>query len=168
AVVDADGKEVSIVGPNGRPVRPNPTDRNGRSTIRFVVPTGLSRGDVRLKVTFQFLAADRPDPNDPRKVLKGGQTAESIAERVPVAIRPLIAEFFPEGGELVAGVPCRVYVRVTTPTGQPADISGAITDGKRVVARVATANDPAEPGVNRGLGAFTFTPEPDTSYRLVP
>ena len=54
---------------------------------------------------------------------------ESVAERVPVAGRDMIVEFFPEGGKLVAGVPNRVYVRATTPTGRPSTSAATVTDG---------------------------------------
>ena len=54
---------------------------------------------------------------------------------MPVVGRNVIVEFFPEGGNLVAGVPCRVYFRATTPAGQPVDIRGTLTDGRRTLRR---------------------------------
>jgi anti-sigma factor RsiW len=116
------------------------TDNEGRVNLRFTLPQHLNRGDVRLKVTFKT---------------KTGE--ETVAQRVPVVGRQVIVEFFPEGGNLVAGVPCRVYFRATTPTGQPVDIKGVITDGRRTIAKVETLTDVA-PGANRGIGAFTYTP----------
>jgi hypothetical protein len=117
------------------------TGPDGRTSIRFALPDNINQADVRLKVTFKTKTGD-----------------ESIAERVPVIGHNLIVEFFPEGGPLVAGVPCRVYVRATTPTGQPADIRGTITDGRAVLARIETLTDSAQPGANRGIGSFTYTP----------
>jgi hypothetical protein len=120
------------------------TGADGRSYFRFKLPLNLNKGDVRLRVT--FTARDK-------------NIEESVVERVPVIVgRSLKIEFFPEGGTLVAGVPCRVYVRATTPAGQPVDIRGTITDGKNTLARVETFTDRDQPGVNRGLGSFTYIP----------
>jgi hypothetical protein len=121
------------------------TGPDGRVHFRFTLPSELERGDVRLKVTVHA---------------RHGESIreESVAERVPVVGRSLIVEFFPEGGTLVAGVPCRVYFRATTPTGVPVDLRGVITDGRHELARVETLQDAALPGVNRGIGSFTYTP----------
>jgi hypothetical protein len=90
---------------------------------------------------------------------------ETVTKRVPVVGRHVVIEFFPEGGNLVAGVPCRVYFRATTPTGQPVDIKGTLTDGRRTIAKLETLTDAAE-GANRGIGSFTYTPVLDTPVWL--
>lgn len=119
------------------------TDAKGRVQVRFTLPEELLNGDVRLKVTFRT---------------PGGE--EAVADRVPVVGNRLKVEFFPECGDtLVAGVPCKVYVRATTPAGQPADIRGIITDGREVLARVESLSDKEQPGANRGLAVFTYTPK---------
>jgi UPF0716 family protein affecting phage T7 exclusion len=135
AVVAADDHQLAGVAVD--PV----TGPDGRARIRFTLPAHLDRADVRMKVTFRTVAGE-----------------ESVADRVPVIGSNVIVEFFPEGGDLVAGVPCRVYLRATTPTGQPVDLRGVITDGRKTLARIEAAADPDEPGVNRGLRAFTYTP----------
>ena len=146
-IVEADNQRVEVAVP------PTRTGPDGRAHLQFELPPQLDRGDVRLKVTF-----------------KTANGEESIADRVPVIGQRVIVEFFPEGGELVAGVENRVYVRATTPTGQPADITGVITDGKRVFANVDTVIDKNEPsadrGANRGIGSFIFTPELSTPVWL--
>lgn len=119
------------------------TDDAGRARVRFTLPDELLKGDVRLKVTFRT-----------------PQGEEAVARSVPVVGNRLKVEFFPECGDtLVAGVPCKVYVRATTPAGQPADIRGVITDGREVLARVESLHDKDQPGANRGLASFTFTPK---------
>lgn len=146
---------VSPVNHPGRGRLAHPvTDLHGWVRIQFRLPPAadLPRGDVRLKVTFRT-----PDGD------------ESIAERVPVIGRDVVVEFFPEGGKLVAGVPCRVYVRATTPGGDPVEMRGVITDERgRVAARFETAHDNRERGVNRGIGSVVFTPLPGQRYWLVP
>lgn len=137
----ADGRRLPVVEmlPHGH------TDEQGCVYLRFRLPdeSELSRGDVRLQVVFRTSEG----------------SSESIVRAVPVAGKQVVVEFFPEGGQLVAGVPCRVYVRAATPAGTPVDIRGVITDGRRELARVETQRDPRTPGVNRGLASFTFTPE---------
>jgi hypothetical protein len=119
------------------------TDAAGRARVRFTLPEEVRDGDVRLKVTFRTPHGD-----------------ESVAERVPVIGTHLTVEFFPECGDaVVAGVPCKMYVRATTKAGRAVDIRGTVTDGRRVVARVESLNDRDQPGANRGLAAFTYAPE---------
>ncbi|WP_439622751.1 zf-HC2 domain-containing protein [Gemmata sp.] len=129
------------------------TDANGRAALRFPLPAAIARGDARLKVT---VLADAD----------GREVEESVAARVPVVGPNVTVEFFPEGGDLVAGVPCRVYVRATTPTGLPVEIGGIVTDGRRTLATVETLRSDAVRGANRGLGVFQYTPELGTPVWL--
>lgn len=94
------------------------------------------------------------------------QNMESIVRRIPLASKSLAVEFFPEGGELIEGLSNRVYVRAMTSTGSPADFAGTITDGTRTICDVKTLTDPEHPGVNQGLGVFSFTPESGKRYAL--
>lgn len=94
------------------------------------------------------------------------QNNETLVRRIPLATQSLNIEFFPEGGDLIEGLPNRVYLRATTATGQPADITGVITDGSRTICEVKTLTDAERPGVNQGLGLFAFTPEAGKRYAL--
>src|SRR5207249_475033 len=68
---------------------------------------------------------------------------------------------------LVAGVPNRVYVRVRNADSQPADLEGRIVDNQgREVAHVQTMQTDEQHDPSRGLGAFTFTPQPGNTYTL--
>jgi hypothetical protein len=146
AEATADGHSVLVeMTPHGH------TDEQGQVRLRFRLPPEehMPRGDVRLQVIFHT-----------------PQGTERIARAVPVAGKQVVVEFFPEGGHLVAGVPSRVYFRATTPAGRPVDIRGIITDGQKTLAHVETLRDTDQPGVNRGLGHFTFTPELGRHYWL--
>ena len=57
-------------------------------------------------------------------------------------------EFFPEGGHLVMGKPCRVAFKVTDETGFGIDAKGAVDD-----------TDISFSTVHDGMGWFTFTPD---------
>jgi anti-sigma factor RsiW len=126
------------------------TDANGRAKVRFALPPELLNADVRLKVKFRTPHGD-----------------EVVATRVPVVGNRVIVEFFPESGDsIIAGVPCKVYVRATTPAGQPVNFRGVITDGRQTLAKVESLNDPNERGANRGLASFTYTPQLGTKVWL--
>ena len=65
--------------------------------------------------------------------------------------------FFPEGGQLVAGLPSTIAFEVTDQMGGKREISGWITeDRKTKVARFSTTG--------RGRGTFSLTPHPRKSY----
>ena len=116
------------------------TNQNGEGVVRFTLPGEISAGDGLLTV----LADD------------GGLT-ESVAKRIPIIVRKLAFSLFPEGGQLVEGLPGRVYFEAKTPLGKPADVSGRIVDDHgAVVARFESVRD--------GLGRFDFTPGTGRSY----
>src|SRR5262249_27115128 len=119
---DAEGKPQ----PGEQPLTNFRTDAQGKLRIRFKLPTTIDRGDAHLAVTF----------ND------GGP--ETITRAIPIVLKKLKVEFFPEGGYLVPGVVNRVYFQVRTPLDKPADLRGKIVDetGKVVVDDVQTLNDP--------------------------
>src|SRR5262249_8429735 len=92
---------------------------------------------------------------------------ETLVRPIPIVLKKLRVEFFPEGGDLVAGLANRVYFQVRTTLGKPADLTGRILeDGKPLDVAVATLNDAKEPGVNQGMGRFEFTPKPKARYEL--
>lgn len=66
------------------------------------------------------------------------------------AKRTLHAAFFPEGGHLVEGVPCRVAFELTDQDGAAVSLTGRVTDGGRDVAEARTQH--------LGRGVFTVTP----------
>jgi hypothetical protein len=136
---------------DGRPLlgirHPPTTDAAGEATIVLDLPKDgdLARGVLTVRVI-------------------KNQTNETIVRPIPLAPRTLAVEFFPEGGDLVAGVPNRVYVRGKLPDGKPADFDGTILDGETPVAAVRSETNPDEPGANRGVGVVTFMPKAGTSY----
>ena len=96
-----------------------------------------------------------------------GGGPETTVRNLPIVLRDLSVDFYPEGGELIAGLPNRVYFQARTPAGKPADLEGVILDPqKREVARIQTLTDDREPGINQGLGSFVFTPQAKKRYSL--
>jgi hypothetical protein len=143
AQVDNKPVPVTLSGPT--------TDARGAVEVRLTLPGTIDRGDATVTVAF-----------------KAGEE-ESVSRPIPVALKKLKLLFFPEGGELVAGLEGRVYFQALTTLDRPAELTGHVVDdtGKTVVASVTTLQDDREPGVNQGQGVFTLTPEKGRTYRLV-
>ena len=66
---------------------------------------------------------------------------------------------FPEGGNLVAGVPCRVAFEAATSEGEMREGTLELRHEKNVIATASTEN--------RGRGTFTFTPREGEKYEAV-
>ena len=117
--------------------------------VRFKLPAAIERGEASLGVKFL------------------GGAVETITRPLPIVLKKLNVEFYPEGGDLAADLPNRVYFQVRTPLGKPADLKGRLfEDGKPLPVAVETLHDDKEPGVNQGMGRFEFTPKAGKKYEL--
>jgi len=117
-------------------------DRNGSALFSFRVPLAVERGEAR------FVA----------RVTDGG-VVETAVEPFVVPTGTLTAHLYPEGGELVAGVSCRVYAEVLDSLDRPTSARGRIVDARgRTVAKLETRH--------QGRGRFEFTPRAGERYRL--
>jgi hypothetical protein len=127
--------------------------------VRFKLPADL----------FETAKKDTPPSASLSVSIQDGSDAENILRPVPLVTKNLLVEFFPEGGDMVAGIPGRVYFQVRTPAGKPADVRGVITDGTNLVVEtgeIKTETDAENEGVNRGHGVFVLTPKPGVKYFL--
>ncbi len=131
------------------------TDARGEVVVRFRLPkeADVKNGDARLEVKFD----DAPD--------------EPLVRSFPVLVDRPHVEFFPEGGDLIAGVPNRVYFHARTPLDRPAALRGQLVDAKKkTIVAVHTlqldAKD-ATPGLQQGMGVFEFTPAAGGHYQVV-
>ncbi|MBI1913693.1 MAG: hypothetical protein HYS12_02895 [Planctomycetes bacterium] len=149
ATVKVDGKTFDADGWRGGPLRLG-TDENGKVHVRFKLPDEIDTGRASLEVAFH-----------------DGNRSESIFRPVPVVLKKLAVEFYPEGGSLVPDGPNRVYFHVHTPQGRPAELKGRLFDDTGdEVARVETFHDASAPGTGQGAGMFTLTPHRGHVYRL--
>lgn len=129
-----------------------PLDADGRLSFRASapLPVNMQQGNASISIAF----------ND-------GGNIETLVRPIPIVLGKLFVDFYPEGGDLVSGQPGRVYFQARTATGKPADLTGRVVDHTgKVVAKVRTLTDDKEPGVNQGMGAFTFTPQAGATYEL--
>lgn len=134
------------------------TNEAGKAIVRFGLPQQMNRGLASLNLEVRD---------------KGG--VEPLLKPIPVALKKLDVEFYPEGGYLVPYIENRVYFQARTTLGKPADLRGRLIDDTgEEWAQVRTLSDDHEPGVNQGMGVFHFKPLPDSkdaskfrNYRLV-
>ena len=117
-------------------------DHEGKGIIRFDLPASIERGDGLLTV----LAPD------------GGVT-ESVQKRIPILLKSLDLALFPEGGDLIEGLPGRVYLEAKNSMGKPADVEGRVVDDRG--AEVATFKS-----VHDGMARFDVTPAAGRAYRV--
>ncbi len=118
------------------------TDGDGKAIVKFTLPAAIARGDGLLSVLVE----------------EGGVT-ESIQRRIPIVMTTVQLGVFPEGGDLVTGLPTRVYFMAKTPIGRPADIEGKVVDDRGKTAATFTS-------VHDGMGRFDLAPEAGRRYHV--
>lgn len=117
------------------------TDWNGRAYVRFRLPDSLTTTDGLLNVQIEH----------------EGQM-EAISRPVPIVLNRIDLQFFPEGGDAVASLPCRMAFKAVNEFGKPADVEGVVLDSRGgQVAAFRSYHD--------GMGAFDFVPQAGERYR---
>ncbi len=110
--------------------------------LQFALPKDLDTSRVRIKI-----------------VLTEGKVRETVEKELSVVPSRLSIDCFPEGGELIAGVPNRVYYRVRTPHGESVN-----PEGRVIVLSGSDVLLDSAPGA--GTGTFTFTPAVGETYSV--
>ena len=122
-------------------------DANGLVNAEFPLPATIATGDGA--VSF---------------VVEDGGVVEPASKTLPILLQNLNIEFYPEGGDLVAGLQNRVYVQALRPDGKPADISGFLVaernGNSQNLTRVTLKT------AHEGRGILAFKPEANTQYSL--
>ena len=145
----------------------NNIDESGAFSVEFRIPPAQPNSNGVGAISLEF---------------QDGGNVETLVRPIPIVLRDVLVDFYPEGGYLVAGVPNRVYFQARSGTSRPVDVRGRLLErhvafdklfgqekpGAIVgeIASVQTLTDDKEPGINQGLGAFTFTPKADRRYEL--
>lgn len=76
------------------------------------------------------------------------------------SMKRFVVNFFPEGGNMVAGLPVEVAFKAESMSGYSLNVSGKIIDNKgKEVAEFKSAHE--------GMGSFSITPEANTKYFAV-
>ncbi len=117
------------------------TDKNGKAQITFQLPNDLKTPDGTLNIKIPF----------------EGQT-EAIARSIPITLDYIDLKFYPEGGDLVAGLKNRVAFEALNYYGKGSDIKGQILDNQ---GNIVTTFE----SFHLGKGSFEFTPEHGKTYK---
>jgi len=135
ALVTVDDAEVAHL--------PVAIDGAGNAVVKFALPDRIARGDGLLTLL----------------VAEGGAT-ESLQKRIPITLKEIQLELYPEGGQLVSGLPGRVYFMARNMIDKAADIEGHVIDSSgATVASFAS--------LHQGLGRFELTPRAGQTYFAV-
>ncbi len=133
-LVELDGAELARV--------PVTTDAGGNAIVRAALPAQIRRGDGLLTV-----------------LVEDGGVTESVQKRIPIVLSQLQLALYPEGGELIEGLPGRVYFAARSSLDKPADIEGRVVDDRgEVVGMLRSYHD--------GLGRFELAPAAGRTYRV--
>ncbi|AGC48683.1 A-macroglobulin complement component [Myxococcus stipitatus DSM 14675] len=118
-------------------------DAQGLCSVRFALPANIARGEGTLAFTIQ-----------------DGGVVETAAKTIPILLQTLDLAFYPEGGDLVAGVPSRVYFEARTPAQKPADLTGTVIDVETGMSVLTVRSE------HEGRGRFALTPRAGAKYAL--
>lgn len=109
-------------------------DPAGNCSVAFPLPKTIERGEGTLALR-----------------IEDGGVLETASKTIPILLQTVDLTMYPEGGDLVAGLPNRVYIEARTPARKPADIAGVVVDEQgKEVATFKTEHE--------GRGRFEFTP----------
>nr|WP_294946667.1 hypothetical protein [uncultured Mucilaginibacter sp.] len=134
------------------------TMKDGSGDGSFYVPVTVGNGNYRLRAYTNWMKNFSP-------AYYFEKTITIINPQIiPAAPAKNKADddvrFFPEGGNLVAGLPCNVAFKATGTDGKGVDVKGAVIDQKNdTVARFAS--------LKFGMGHFMFTPVLGYTYKAV-
>jgi uncharacterized protein YfaS (alpha-2-macroglobulin family) len=121
---------------------PATMDAQGDCTARFRLPASIARGEGTLAM-----------------IVDDNGSVETATKTIPILLQAIDLTAYPEGGELVANLPSRVYVQALTPAKKPADVVGVLVDDAgREIAPFRSEHE--------GRGRLEFTPQANREYSL--
>src|SRR5881396_2809690 len=117
-------------------------DSSGNASASFRLPAAIARGEGVMAM-----------------IIEDGGTVETATKTIPILLQTLDLAVYPEGGDLIAGLPNRVYVEGRTPARKPADMAGVVVNtAGREVATFRTEHE--------GRSRFSFVPAKGEAYSL--
>ena len=117
-------------------------DGAGNATASFKLPAAIERGEGVIAM-----------------IINDGGAVETATKTLPILLQTIDLAIYPEGGDLIAGLPNRVYIEGRTPTKKPADMTGIIVNSTgHEVATFRTEHE--------GRGRFSFVPAQGEAYSL--
>jgi len=133
--------------------------KNGSGAGSLFIPATLNGGNYQLRAYTNWMKNFGAEfyfskPVSIINPFKGGEAEE---KQTALAVD---AQFFPEGGNMVAGIPAKIAFRVTDATGKGMDFKGTLLNQQNDTVASFTPQ-------RFGIGHFTFTPQPSEVYRAV-
>jgi hypothetical protein len=134
--------------------------KNGTGSGSLYIPVSVSNGNYRLRAYTSWMKNFSPDYYFEKKVIIVNPLRSPDVQVKETAIS-YDARFFPEGGNLVAGIASKVAFKVTASNGIGlASYTGAIVDQHNdTVARFQP--------LKFGIGSFMFTPAANNTYKAI-
>jgi len=132
---------------------------NGVTWGDFALPDSLPAGNYRVRAYTQWMRNEGPEAFFEKILPVGNIHPKKVAESLvaKTAQNKPDVQFFPEGGELVAGIPTRIAFKAIRSNGLGIGVSGNISDeAGQVVTSIASAR--------LGMGNFYLTPELNKVY----
>ena len=113
--IPAGAKVTAVARVDGAEVHRSETkiDDKGNAQVNFKLPAAIARGEGTLAW-----------------IIEDGGVVETATKTIPILLQTVDLTMYPEGGDLIAGLPNRVYLEAFTPAKKPADISGVIVDSQ--------------------------------------
>lgn len=150
---------VDVLDNNSVPVMQTKIElKNGSGAGSVYIPVTLGNGNYKLRAYTNWMKNFSPDYYFEKPLLI---VNPQISPAASTAQGPAFdVQFFPEGGNLVNGVPTKVAFKTVGRDGMGIDFNGAIVDQKNdTVARFKP--------LKFGMGNFTFTPDAGDTYKAV-
>ena len=134
---------------------------SGIAAGHMYVDKDLKEGDYRIHAytRFSFLN-DTLRPVYPKKIRVVKSIAYKGTDSPQEKDQPVARlSFFPEGGDLIDGIPTKVAFKAWDGKGMPAEVKGVLQENGKEIARLETVHD--------GMGFVFMLPRKTSSYKVV-
>jgi TonB-dependent SusC/RagA subfamily outer membrane receptor len=133
---------------------------NGLAAGDFALPDSLPNGNYNIRAYTQWMRNDGETPFF-NKTIPVGSSVNKIREsgtRHTTVYNKADIQFFPEGGNLVAGIRSKVAFKAIGPGGMGINVKGVITDNNNNTVCSFTS-------AHLGMGYFYLKPEDGKTYK---
>lgn len=128
----------------------------GRANGDISLPDDLPEGTYRLNAYTNWMRNFGEDTFFQKDIYVWSEQIKKETIESPDTVMPDL-QFFPEGGDMVFGLPSRVAFKATGPDGRGVSVTGGIFDDQGL--KVVDFDD-----LHLGMGVFALTPESPRSY----
>lgn len=133
---------------------------NGLSHGQFDLPDSLAAGSVKVRAYTNWMRnfSEEDFFEQSFRLFKGDASPIYDEELLKKQAKVTDFQVFPEGGSLVAGLPCRVGFKAVNGSGKGVEVEGFVLEnGQDTVTAFQSQH--------LGMGFFSFSPQPGKSYK---